>query len=150
MNNEVKPKIILETIVCYKGVKYNTLLKITAKEMIFKKKPLFSHKYKTVERVLINDILLKKDKARIILDRNDITILTKDDDIKFSAENKQEAKRIVEIVYSLRTGRKYVEKKETVSTIFKVIRNTLAIGGAIVVASGAYKAVKKYQKKHHN
>ncbi len=149
MNNEVKPKVILETIICYKGVKYNTLLKITAKEMIFKKKPLFSNKYKTVERVLINDILLKKDKARIILDRNDITILTKDDDIKFSAENKQEAKRIVEIVYSLRTGRKYVGEKDTGSAIFKIIRNTLAIGGAIVVTTGAYKAIKKYKKKHN-
>ena len=55
---ENKPKVIFETIVCYQGVKFNTVLKITAKELIFKKQKLFSDKYKTVLRVLINDIIV--------------------------------------------------------------------------------------------
>ena len=59
MKEQDKPKTILETIVCYKGVKYNTLLRITAKELIFKKQKLFSENYKTVQRVLIKDIKVK-------------------------------------------------------------------------------------------
>lgn len=144
MNNEQKPKIILETIVCYKEVKYNTILKITAKELIFKKKPFLSTKYKVANRVLIKDILVKKDKALIDLDRNDICIVTKDDEINFSAESKKEAKQIVEIVYSLRTGRKYQDdNKDQKSTLAKI----LAVGGAIIVATSAYKAIKNSKKR---
>ena len=141
-----KPKVLFESIVCYQGVKYNTLLKITTKEIILKKQKLFSDKYKTVERVLIDDILLKKDQARIILDRNDIIIMTKDEDIEFSAETKNEAKRIVEIIYSLRTGRKYVDKNPK-KTAFKIIGGTVALGGLIALAAGTYKTIKKNKKK---
>ncbi len=137
-----KPKVIFESIVCYKGVKYNTLLKITTKEVILKKKRLFSDNYKTVERILINDILLKKDQARITLDRNDILIMTKDDDIEFSAETKGEARRIVEVIYSLRTGRKYVDKNPK-KTALKIIGGTVAIGGLLALAAGAYKYLEK-------
>jgi len=144
-----KPKTIFESIVCYKGVKYNTLLKITTKEIILKKQRLFSDKYKTVERVLINDILLKKDQARIILDRNDIVIMTKDEDIEFSAETKGEARRIVEIIYSLRTGRKYVSK-DPKKTAFKIIGGTVAVGGLIALAAGAYKYIEKNKKRIHS
>ncbi len=140
-----KPKVIFESVVCYKGVKYSTLLKITTKEIILKKQKLFSDKYKTVERVLINDILLKKDKARIILDRNDIVIMTKDDDIEFSAETKKEARRIVEIIYSLRTGHKYVDNNPK-KTAFKIIGGTVAIGGLIALAASAYKYIEKNKK----
>jgi len=139
-----KPKVIFESVVCYKGVKYNTLLKITTKEIILKKQKLFSDKYKTVGRILINDILLKKDQARIILDRNDIVIMTKDEDIEFSAETKKEARRIVEIIYSLRTGRKYVAK-DPKKTAFKIIGGTVAIGGLIALAAGAYKYIEKHK-----
>ena len=144
-----KPKTIFESIVCYKGVKYNTLLKITTKEIILKKQRLFSDKYKTVERVLINDILLKKDQARIILDRNDIVIMTKDEDIEFSAETKGEARRIVEIIYSLRTGRKYVSK-DPKKTAFKIIGGTVAVGGLIALAAGTYKYIEKNKKRIHS
>ncbi len=140
-----KPKVIFESVVCYKGVKYSTLLKITTKEIILKKQKLFSDKYKTVERILINDILLKKDKARIILDRNDIVIMTKDDDIEFSAETKKEARRIVEIIYSLRTGHKYVDNNPK-KTAFKIIGGTVAIGGLIALAASAYKYIEKNKK----
>ena len=147
MKEQDKPKTILETIVCYKGVKYNTLLRITAKELIFKKQKLFSDKYHTVLRVLIKDIKTKHDQAKIDLDRNDITIITRDDKIEFSAEDSREAKRIVEIVYSLRTGRRYKEEEEETSIFFKVLRNTLVVGGAIAVAAGTYKYIKKNKKK---
>lgn len=140
-----KPKVIFESIVCYKGVKYNTLLKITTKEIILKKQRLFSDKYKTVERILINDILLKKDQARITLDRNDIVIMTKDDDIEFSAETKGEARRIVEIIYSLRTGHKYVDKSPK-KTALKIIGGTVAIGGLIALATAVYKNIEKNRK----
>ena len=144
---EEKPKVILESIVCYKGVKFNTLLKITAKELIFKKQKLFSNKYKTVLRVLIKDIKTKHDKAKVYLDRNDITIITRDDKIEFAAEDYREAKRIVEIVYSLRTGRKYTEKDDNNGSLLKVLRNTLIIGGAVAVAAGTYKMIKKNKGK---
>lgn len=144
-----KPKVIFESIVCYKGVKYNTLLKITTKEIILKKQRLFSDKYKTVERILINDILLKKDQARINLDRNDIVIMTKDDDIEFSAETKGEARRIVEIIYSLRTGRKYAPK-DPKKTAFKIIGGTIAVGGLIALAASTYKYIEKNKKRIHS
>ena len=144
-----KPKVIFETIVCYKGVKLNTELKITTKEIIFKKRKPFSDNFKTIKRVLINDILLKKDQARIILDRNDIVIMTKDEDIEFSAETKGEARRIVEIIYSLRTGRKYVSK-DPKKTVFKIIGGTVAVGGLIALAAGAYKYIEKKKKRIHS
>ena len=144
---EEKPRIILETMVCYKGVKFNTILRITGKELIFKKKGLFSDKYKTVDRVLIKDIKQKRDKAKIYLDRNDITIISRDGEITFATEEKSEARRIVDIIHSLKTGKRYTEEKEEESAFFKAVRNTLAVGGAIALAAGAYKIIKKNQKK---
>jgi hypothetical protein len=144
---ENKPKVIFETIVCYQGVKFNTVLKITAKELIFKKQKLFSDKYKTVLRVLINDIIVKNNEAEIELDRNDITIFTRDDKITFCTEDDREARKIVDIVYSLRTGRRYKEEKEeNNSTLLKILKGTLAVGGAIAVAAGTYTIIKKKKK----
>ena len=141
---EEKTKTILETIICYKGVKFNTILKITGKELIFKKKTFLSNKYNTVLRVLIKDILVKNDKAKIELDRNDITIITKDERIEFSTENNREAKNIVEIVYSLRTGRRYKDdNKDNSGTLLKLLKGTLAVGGTIALAAGTYKLIER-------
>jgi len=55
------------------------------------------------------------------------------------------ARRIVEIIYSLRTGHKYVDKSPK-KTALKIIGGTVAVGGLIALATAVYKNIEKNRK----
>ena len=110
MNN-----IIFEGIIKYKKDKYDTKMIIDDKSVILKKKKLFSKNYKIIDGFDIKDIIVYKDKVKISNNKNNINIKTNDKTYNFTFDNSKDTKKVIDLLFSIRTGKTKIERISTKS-----------------------------------
>ena len=146
MENEV----LYESMVSYNNKKFDTLLEVTDKKLIFsKKKGLFHKKYKVIDELLIDDIKVVNGKAKIKQKRNKVIIYTRDDKIEFSSSNIIETFKVMEKIINQRIGQDFIERatnrgKKVIGIATKVVTGTV---GLAVGTVEAYKYAKKNKGK---
>lgn len=135
--------VIFECMVSLKNEKYDTLLSLNDKHLLFKKKKgLFKRKYKVIKDILITDIKVVNDKVKIEQKKNKITVYTKDAEVCFTCEKFIDAKKVEEEINKIILGENFLER--TVKIGGKVLKNVVQTAGVVAVAAtGIYKAVKE-------
>lgn len=144
--NKSNNKILFEGMVALDNAKFDILLTITEKHLLFqKKKGIFKKKYKIIKDILIDDIKVIKDKVKIEQKKNKITIYTKDDKFDFACNNMIEAKKIIEEINELILGENFLERASKKGIkVLNFAKNTVKIvGGVALATAGVYNAIKE-------
>ena len=126
----IKDKVMFEGLVAYKNNKFDTLLTINEKHLLFeKKKGLLKKKYVVVKDVLLDDIKVIKDNVKIEQKKYDVTISLKNENVLFTCESVREAKKVVSEIKKILVG----DAKK--GKFMKIAKGTAGVIGA-AVASG--------------
>ena len=160
-NSNSQEKKLYETIVKYKSLKFDTKLKITDKRVILEKKyGFFKKKYKVVDTINIEDIIVDNNKSKIEIDDSIISIEIIDKTVEVTCKNFKEAKKIKNEIIKIKDDSNLLEKvvgkvEKTSKNVGKSIVGTVtAIGGAAYVINKnkkeitkALKTIKEFIKK---
>ena len=138
-------KILYEVNVSLEKNKFNVLLTITDKQLLFKKKKgLFKKKTIVVKEILINDIKIIKDKVKVEQKDNKVIIFYNDDTFEFICENNKCAKEIIsEINKLIVLPEKNKKFKGIAKRTVNVVKAAVLSGAAVDV----YKGIKKKDAK---
>ena len=146
-NSEIKSNnIIFECMVSLKNDKYDTLLSLTEKNLLLKKKKGLFHKtYKVINDILIEDIKVVNEKVKINQNKNRVTIYTQNDEIYFTCENVTDTKKLIENINKLVLGEDFLERttKRGVKLMDTTKKIAETIGVVAVSTVGVIKAIKE-------
>lgn len=142
-------KKLYETIVKYKSFNFDTKLKITDKRIVFEKKyGFFKKKYKVVDTINIEDIIVDNNKCKIEINDSILSLETINKTVKFTCKNSKETKKIKNEIIKIKENSNLLEKVEKTSkNVSKAIVGTVtAVGGVAVVINKNKKEIIKALK----
>ena len=137
-NDEI---IILNEIVSLDNID-NVKLTLTNKKMIFRKeKGFFKKKLRVIEELPLSDIKVYNDKVQINQDKDTITIQATNKNITLACNNFITARKIIEEVTTIKTGKSVFERGMTkinsFANNFNKSQDTIkAIGGVASIIIG--------------
>ena len=110
-NSELNSKIIYEAMISLKNNRYDVLLSINEKHLLFQKKKGFINKrYKVIKDILLKDIKIVNEKVKIEQKKNNIVIYTNDEKVEFKCNNAIEGKLIIEHINKLLLKENFLER----------------------------------------
>ena len=145
-NSELNSKIIYEAMISLKNNRYDVLLSINEKHLLFQKKKGFINKrYKVIKDILLKDIKIVNEKVKIEQKKNNIVIYTNDEKVEFKCNNAIEGKLIIEHINKLLLKENFLERTSKKGIkILNVTKNTAKIvGGVALAVAGTYSAIKE-------
>ena len=148
MENEEKKKkdkVMYEGNVSLNNKDFDTTLIINESRLIFqKKKGLLVKKDVIVKEVLLDDVKVIKDRAKIEVEKERVLIHTNSGEVKFSCEKENDAKKIVSEIKNLLEG---PAKKEKMMNFAKGAATIAgAVGAGVGTVAGGVKLASKLDK----
>lgn len=127
-----------------KNLKNETITLTNKKIIIEKPKHLFTKK----QKINLENIKIYKDKVQIKQKTTKLIITTIDKNIEYNCKNVIEAKKIIEQIITLKTGKNIIDRttNKTIK-ITKNLKNIALVTAAIASAPSAIKQIKQNGKK---
>lgn len=149
---EKEDKILFETTVALKKDDYDTLLTLTEKQLLLrKKKGLIQKKNKVVKTIALSDIKIIKDKVHIERQEEKVILHLKDNNFEFICLDKKQSKKLVDEISEAILGEdkidRAINKADKAVQKLKKVANVIGDAAGVVGTVGAAITLKDNPKK---